>query len=197
MLFATLLCCFAMSAQRNVYSFTVEDLEGQPQSLRAYKGMVLLVVNTATRCGFTPQYEELQALYEKFAALGFEILDFPCNQLGEQAPGSNEDIHSFCAATFNITFPQFGKIDVNGPSASPLFTYLKAKQGFGGFDLSDKMGALLDGMLRKADPAYDKKPDVKWNFTKFLVNKKGKVVRRFEPSAPMAEVEAAVSALLK
>ena len=179
-------------AQRNVYKFSVTDMEGGVQKLSQYKGKVLLIVNTATRCGFTPQYEELQALYDRYQTEGLEILDFPCNQFGEQAPGSIREIHEFCSATFNIMFPQFEKVDVNGDAASPLFTYLKKKQGFRGFDTSERMGSLLDGMLRGQDAEYHKKPDIKWNFTKFLVDRKGRVVRRFEPTESISDVEQAV-----
>ena len=128
-----------VSAQ-SIYDFKVKDDMGNDVSLADYKGKVLLIVNTATRCGFTPQYDELEALYEKYHADGFEILDFPCNQFGEQAPGTIEEIHQFCTANFNIKFPQYDKIDVNGANESPLFTYLKAQKGFGGFDLHQVPG---------------------------------------------------------
>ena len=128
-----------VSAQ-GIYDFTVKDDLGKDVSLADYKGKFLLIVNTATRCGFTPQYNELEALYEKYHADGLEILDFPCNQFGEQAPGTIKEIHQFCTANFNIKFPQFDKIDVNGANESPLFTYLKAQKGFGGFDLNDQRG---------------------------------------------------------
>ena len=180
------------SAQTSVYDFKVKDDAGKEVSLSDYKGKVLLIVNTATRCGFTPQYKELEALYEKFHAEGLEILDFPCNQFGEQAPGTIQEIHQFCTANFNIQFPQFDKIDVNGPEESPLYTYLKAQKGFGGFDLNDKTGKMMDGMLRKRDADFDKKSDIKWNFTKFLVNRDGKVLKRYEPTDKMSVIEADV-----
>ena len=146
----------SMSAQ-GIYDISVKDDLGNDVSLADYKGKVLLIVNTATRCGFTPQYDELEALYEKYHAQGFEILDFPCNQFGEQAPGTIEEIHQFCTMNFNIKFPQFDKIDVNGANESPLFTYLKAQKGFGGFDLNDQRGKFMDEMLRKQDADYDKR----------------------------------------
>ena len=186
-----MLCMLAATAQ-SIYQLKVKDDAGQDVQLAQYEGKVLLIVNTATRCGFTPQYKELEALYEKYRAQGFEILDFPCNQFGEQAPGSIQEIHQFCTANFDIQFTQFDKIDVNGPDESPLFTYLKAQQGFGGFDLNDRLGKLLDEMMRKQDADYDKKPSIKWNFTKFLISRDGRVVRRFEPTDKMADVEAAV-----
>ncbi len=180
-----------ISAQ-SIYDYKVKDDMGEDVSLADYKGKVLLIVNTATRCGFTPQYDELEALYEKYHADGFEILDFPCNQFGEQAPGTIEEIHQFCTANFNIKFPQFDKIDVNGASESPLFTYLKAQKGFGGFDLNDQRGKFMDEMLRKRDADYDKKSDIKWNFTKFLVSRDGRVVKRYEPTDKMTDIDAAI-----
>ncbi len=178
-----------LSAQ-SIYDFTVKDDTGKELSLSRYKGNVLLIVNTATRCGFTPQYNELEALYEKYHADGLEILDFPCNQFGEQAPGSIEEIHQFCTLNYDIRFPQFDKIEVNGVHAHPLYPYLKSRQGFHGFNLNDKMGKLLDDMLRKQDANYDKIPDIKWNFTKFLVSRDGRVVRRYEPTEAIGDIEA-------
>ncbi len=178
------------------YDIKVTNDAGQEVSLSDYRGQVLLIVNTATRCGFTPQYEELEALYEKYHAAGLEILDFPCNQFGQQAPGTISEIHQFCTANFNIQFPQFDKIDVNGPNASPLFTFLKAQQGFGGFDSADERGNFMDQMLRRQDADYDKKADIKWNFTKYLVSRDGRVVRRFEPTDKMSDVEMAIEAEL-
>ena len=184
-------------AAGSIYDFTVKNRKGANVSLADYKGKVLLIVNTATRCGFTPQYDELEAIYESYRDRGFDILDFPCNQFGEQAPGSNEEIHDFCTMNFNIKFPQFGKIDVNGENESPLYTYLKAQKGFEGFDMEDKLGPLLDQMLSKADPDYAKKPSIKWNFTKFLINRNGKVVKRYEPTHKMSLVSDDVKALVE
>lgn len=178
------------TSAQGIYDFMVKDGNRKDVSLADYKGRVLLIVNTATRCGFTPQYTELEALYKKYRTAGLEILDFPCNQFGEQAPGTIEEIHQFCTANYDIEFPQFDKIDVNGPEASPLFTYLKQQQGFKGFDTSEQMGKLLDGMMRKRDPDYDKNPDVKWNFTKFLVARDGRIVKRYEPTEKIADIEA-------
>jgi len=173
----------------NIYQFSVKDAQNQDVSLSTYRGKVLLIVNTATKCGFTPQYAELQTLYEKYHDQGFEVLDFPCNQFGEQAPGSQEEIHEFCTSNFNITFPQFLKLEVNGENESPLFTYLKQKQGFQGFDLNDPIGKILDEMMSKQDPNYAQSPSIKWNFTKFLISRKGEVICRFEPTTPISEVE--------
>ena len=151
-----------LSAQ-NIYDFSVKDDAGKDVSLAEYKGKVLLIVNTATRCGFTPQYKDLEPLYQKYQAEGFEILDFPCNQFGQQAPGTIQEIHSFCTANFDIHFPQFDKIDVNGENAHPLYTWLKAQAGGG---------------------------DIKWNFTKFLVGRDGKVIKRYESRDQIAAIEA-------
>ena len=183
------MCVLTLSAQ-GIYDFKVKDDVGKDVSLADYKGKVLLIVNTATRYGFTPQYKELEALYEKYRSEGLEILDFPCNQFGEQAPGTIQEIHQFCSANFDIQFPQFDKIEVNGASESPLYTYLKSQKGFSGFDTNDQRGKMMDGMLRKKDADYDKKSDIKWNFTKFLVSRDGRVVKRYEPTDKISDIEA-------
>ena len=177
------------TAKTKIYKITVKDGEGQEVKMKQYKGKVLLIVNTATRCGFTPQYTELENIYEKYHGQGLEILDFPCNQFGQQAPGTNAEIHNFCTANFNIQFDQFDKIDVNGPEASPLFTFLKSQQGFSGFDTNDRRGKAMHEMMLKRDKDYAQKSDIKWNFTKFLVDRKGRVVKRFEPTDKMEDVE--------
>ncbi len=187
--FIAMMAVATMTAQ-NVYDYQVTDDAGKTVSLSDYKGKVLLIVNTATKCGFTPQYKELEALYEKYRAQGLEILDFPCNQFGQQAPGTIAQIHEFCTANFDIQFPQFDKIEVNGANEHPLYTYLKSQQGFGGFDVTDKRGKMMDGMLRKKDADYDKKTDIKWNFTKFLVSSNGQVLKRYEPTEAMSKIEA-------
>ena len=156
-----MLSVLILSAQ-SIYDFKVKNDVGQEISLSDYKGKMLLIVNTATRCGFTPQYKELEPLYQKYQAQGFEILDFPCNQFGQQAPGTIQEIHQFCTANFNIHFPQFDKIDVNGENAHPLYTWLKAQAGGG---------------------------DIKWNFTKFLVGRDGKVIKRYESRDQIATID--------
>lgn len=198
LLICSLLAFLSLSnaSAQTVYDFKVTNDEGKEVSLSDYKGKVMIIVNTATRCGFTPQYKELEELYQKYSQSGLEILDFPCNQFGQQAPGSIEEIHNFCTANFNIHFPQFDKIDVNGDNAHPLFTYLKSKQAFGGFDLNERLGKLLDDMMRKKDPEFDKNPDIKWNFTKFLIDRQGNVIKRFEPTDKMADVELEIAKAL-
>ena len=181
---------------KTVYDFSVLNKKGEEVSLKQYEGKVLLIVNTASRCGFTPQYEELEAMYERLSGEGFEILDFPCNQFGNQSPESDEETTEFCSLNYGTKFPQFKKCEVNGENEIALYTFLKSQKGFEGFDLNSKLGPLLDKMMREADADYDKKPDVKWNFTKFLVNRKGEVVARFEPTHSMEDVEAQVKALL-
>ena len=176
---------------KTVYDFTVKDRKGNDVSLKEYANEVLLIVNTATKCGFTPQYEELEKLYKEKHADGFEILDFPCNQFGEQAPGTAQEIHAFCTDKYDIHFPQFDKIDVNGEHAAPLFTYLKSRQGFAGFGKGMK-AKMMDMMLKRKDADYAKQSDIKWNFTKFLIDREGKVVARFEPTHKMSDVEQAI-----
>ena len=192
---AAALCLAASLNAQGIYDFKVKDMEGNDVSLSQYKGKVLLIVNTATKCGFTPQYEELQKLYDKFKDKGLVILDFPCNQFGEQAPGSITSIHEFCTEKYNTTFPQFDKVDVNGDDQSPLFKFLKSKQGFKGFGNGDS-ASFMDEMLKKQDPDYASKSDIKWNFTKFLVDRNGNVVARFEPTVSMNFVSTVVSSKL-
>ena len=183
-------------AQKNVYKFSVKDGNEHTVKLKDYKGKVLLIVNTATKCGFTPQYEALQKLYETYKNQGLVILDFPCNQFGAQAPGSFRDIHTFCTGNYGTTFPQFAKINVNGRNESPLYTYLKAQQPFKGFNMNNNIGKFLDEKFRAENPDYAKDPSIKWNFTKFLVNRNGEVVARFEPTVDLKEVQKAVEAEL-
>ena len=156
----------------SIYDFNVKDAEGNMVDLTQYKGKVLLIVNTATGCGFTPQYEGLQDLYEKYQGQGLEILDFPCNQFGGQAPGSEEEIVDFCQSRYGVTFKQFAKVEVNGEREEPLFTYLKNQKG---------------GVMGK---------NIKWNFTKFLVDASGKVVDRFAPTTTPDKIEEAINKLL-
>ena len=165
--------------------------------MKEYANEVLLIVNTATKCGFTPQYEELEKLYEKYRSQQFVVLDFPCNQFGQQAPGTDESIHEFCKVNFGTEFPRFKKVKVTGPDAEPLFKYLQEQKGFAGWDMEHPIAHILDDMLSKEDPDYKQKNDIKWNFTKFLVDKKGLVVARFEPTEKMENIAAKIEELLK
>ena len=182
---------------RTVYDFSVKDRKGKMVSLKEYANEVLLIVNTATRCGFTPQYEELEQLYEKYHQQGFEVLDFPCNQFGQQAPGTDESIHNFCKLTYGTEFSRFKKVKVNGDDAEPLFKFLKEQRGFAGWDESHPIYPALHEALSAADPDYQSKPDIKWNFTKFLINKKGQVVARFEPTTQFSIIAEEIEKWLK
>lgn len=181
---------------KTIYDFTVRGRKGEAVSLKEYAGEVLLIVNTATKCGFTPQYEELEKLYSTYRKDGFVVLDFPCNQFGQQAPGTDESIHEFCKLNFGTEFPRFKKVKVNGEDTDPLFEFLKEKKGFAGWDMEHPIAHVLDEMLSKNDPDYKEKPDIKWNFTKFLINKKGQVVERYEPTTKIEVIEEAVKRLL-
>ena len=156
----------------SIYDYKALSYKGEEVSLNEYKGKVLLVVNTATKCGFTPQYDELEALYAKYKDQGFVILDFPCNQFFRQAPGTDEEIHNACVLRFNIAFPQFAKIDVNGKNEHPLYTFLKE------------------------NCPINQGKKIKWNFTKFLVDREGNVVNRFEPTVKPNEFEEDIQKLL-
>ena len=180
---------------KTVYDFTVKDRKGNDVSLSEYRGKVLLIVNTATGCGFTPHYEPLEAMYKEMRDQGLEILDFPCNQFANQAPGDEEEIHTFCTMKFGTEFHQFKKIDVNGESADPLFAYLATEKPFQGFGKGLKMAA-LSKFADMNNKAFGDKAYIKWNFTKFLVNRDGQVVARFEPTVDMDEVKKAVAAAL-
>ena len=178
----------------SVYEFSVKARDGSDVPLSDYKGKVLLIVNTATECGFTSQYKELEGLYEKYGPKGLEILDFPCDQFNHQAPGTDDEIHDFCTGRFGITFPQFSKVDVVGKNAIPLFRWLSDNTTFEGFGKSPKALALSIA-VRRNDQDYKDSSDVKWNFTKFLVDREGYVVDRFEPT-DMRRLEGAIERYL-
>lgn len=176
----------------NVYDFTVKDRRGEEAALAQYRGKVLLIVNTATKCGLTPQYDALQALYETYRDRGFEILDFPCNQFLEQAPGTDEEIHEFCTLNFNTTFPRFSKIDVNGETAAPLYVWLKAQAPL---DEGDAQAAEFEKKVKQYTP--DNVPgDIKWNFGKFLIDRSGNVAARFSPAVAPEKLSEKIEALL-
>lgn len=158
---------------KSVYDFRVKTIDGKEQSLDAYKGKVLLIVNTASECGYTPQYTGLQELYSKYSKQGFEVLGFPCNQFGGQEPGTNEEIKSFCTSYYSVTFPMFAKIEVNGENADPLYKYLKSEQ----------TGLITD--------------DIKWNFTKFLIDKNGRPVDRYGSATTPETISKDIEKLLK
>ncbi len=189
-------CGCSCNTRKNLYDFEVMAQGGKPIKLDKFKGKVVLIVNTASKCGFTPQYADLEALYKKYHTKGLEILDFPCNQFGGQSPESDAETTEFCQLNYGTEFPQMKKSEVNGANELPLYKWLKSEQGFKGFDKGHRLSEILDTKLREADADYDKKPDIKWNFTKFLINRQGEVVARFEPTADMARVEEAIEKLL-
>lgn len=168
-MFFQILLNFKKRFYMNIYDFKVKAMNGDEVSISNYKGKVLLIVNTATGCGFTPQYKGLQELYTKYKDKGFEILDFPCNQFMGQAPGTEEEIHKFCTGRFGITFPQFAKVEVNGKNEEPLFKYIKNE---------------AKGMIGS---------NIKWNFTKFLVDREGKVLKRFAPAETPEKIDSYVA----
>lgn len=178
----------------SIYDIKVKDSKGEDVSLEKFKGKVMLIVNTATGCGFTPQYTGLEKLYEKYNEKGFEVLDFPCNQFGNQAPGSDEEIHEFCTLKYNTKFEQFKKVDVNGENESELFKFLKEQKGFEG--IPGLEGKMLTPVLKKMDPDYKNNNNIKWNFTKFLVDKEGNVVARYEPTIKPEKIEEDIIKLL-
>ena len=180
----------------SIYDYTVTKTDGSELSLSDYKGKVMLIVNTATGCGFTPHYAPIEKMYEDFHDKGLEVIDVPCNQFAGQTPGTDEEIHEFCTLKYKTQFPQMKKSNVNGPDAIPLFKYLKSQKGFEGFGKGPKALA-MNMLLKKIDKDFKNNPEIKWNFTKFIVNRKGEVVARFEPTASMNDVRACVEALIK
>ena len=171
----------------NFYDLTVTAADGREVSMKDYEGKVVMVVNTATGCGFTPHYAPIEEMYEKYHDQGFEVIDVPCNQFAGQAPESDEEIHEFCTLKYNTQFPQMKKSDINGENAIPLFTYLKEQKGFEGFGKGPK-ALVMAAMLKKIDKDYKNNPDIKWNFTKFIVDREGNVIARFEPTVDMKTV---------
>ena len=178
----------------SIYDYTVKDRKGNDISISNFKGKVLLIVNTATGCGFTPQYEGIEKLYKEYHERGFEVLDFPCNQFGNQAPGSDDEIHEFCTLKYNTTFDQFAKIDVNGENESPLYTFLKEKMP------TEEVTGLKNKMTMKAieklSSTAKKENDIKWNFTKFLVDREGNVIKRFTPTDTPEQIEESIKDII-
>ena len=179
----------------SIYDFTVKTRKDEDFSLGALQGKVLLIVNTATGCGFTPQYEALENLYEAYHDKGLEVLDFPCNQFGHQAPGEDEEIHQFCTGKYKTQFDQFKKIDVNGETELPLYGYLKAEGPTEEAPKGLKNKAAMK-MIAGISKTCVKENDIKWNFTKFLVDRSGKIVKRYGPTSDPAEFKAEIEALL-
>jgi glutathione peroxidase len=166
----------------SIYDFNAISIDGEEKSLEEYKGKVLIIVNTASKCGFTPQYDDLQKIYDKYRSQGFEVLGFPCNQFAGQEPENNSGVKNFCEINYGVNFPLFEKIDVRGKTAHPLFRYLTENTTFNGFDMEQSSSRMLNSFLQESFPEYLLGDSIKWNFTKFLVDKKGNVVSRFEPT---------------
>lgn len=177
------------------YDQSIMATNGEEVSMKDFEGKVVMVVNTATGCGFTPQYKDIEEIYEKYHDQGFEVVDVPCNQFAGQTPGNDEEIHEFCTLKYNTQFPQMKKTDVNGDTACELFKYLKSQKSFEGFGKGPKAMA-MSAMLSKIDKDYKNNPEIKWNFTKFIIDRKGEVVARFEPTASMKDVEKCVGSLI-
>ena len=182
----------------SIYDYSFKTRKGQEISMADYKGKVLLIVNVASQCGLTPQYQGLEALYEKYKDQGLEILAFPCNQFLGQEPGTNEEIQSFCSLNYNVTFPLFDKIDVNGEAESPLYTYLKKQAPFKGYpEGAEEFAAQLDQIHQKTGTGFDQGDAIRWNFGKFLVSKDGKTILRFEPMVTPDMMEEAIQKMLE
>ena len=192
---ATICAIACTSNKTTICDFTAETGSGELLNFSQYKGDVLLIVNTASKCGFTPQYDGLEALYQKYAPKGFVVIGFPCDQFGHQEPGTNAEIEEFCRLNHGVTFPLMAKSDVNGENANEVFKWLYSEKPFAGFGDSET-GKFMDGMLSKANPDYASNPDIKWNFTKFLIDRKGRVVARFEPVVTPEQIVPEIEALL-
>ena len=177
------------------YDQTVTTAAGEELSMKNFEGKVVMVVNTATGCGFTPHYKVIEEMYEKYHEKGFEVVDVPCNQFAGQTPGTDDEIHEFCTLKYNTQFPQMKKSDVNGETAIPLFKYLKEQKGFEGFGKGPKALA-MSALLKKMDKDYKNNAEIKWNFTKFVIDREGNVVARFEPTVKMETIDKFVEGLL-
>lgn len=179
-----------------IYDFSVQTMQGTEKSLADYQGKVVLIVNTASKCGFTPQYDELQQLYLKYKDQGLEILGFPCNQFAEQEPGTNSEVQQFCKVNFGVTFPLFAKVDVRGDQAIPLYQYLTSQKGFKGFDMNHPVAKPLLEALQTNFPEILEGDGIKWNFTKFLIDRQGNVIDRFEPTTTPLSIAGEIEKLL-
>lgn len=181
----------------SVHRFEADRINNKSVSLESYKGKVLLIVNTASKCKFTPQFDDLQKLYEQHKDNNFEILGFPCNQFGEQEPGGNEEAAAFCKLNYGVSFPIFAKVNVNGPEEQPLFQYLKNQAPFRGFDESNFNEKLLKMMIFDKNPEWLVGNEIKWNFTKFLIDQEGRVIKRYEPTDEFSAISADIAKLVQ
>jgi glutathione peroxidase len=180
----------------SIYQFQATKSSGEQVPLQQYAGKTVLIVNTASKCQFTPQFDELQRIYERYAKEDFVILGFPCNQFAEQEPGTGDEAAAFCRINYGVTFPIFGKLDVNGEEADPLFSFLKQEAPFQGFDMSNIQAKLLKLMISDKNPEWLVGDAIKWNFTKFLINSDGQVVHRYEPTDDMEEIDREIQRLI-
>lgn len=180
----------------SIYDFKVKNIDGEEVSLEEFKGKVIIIVNTASKCGFTPQFADLEKLYEKYNDKGLVILGFPSNQFLEQEPGSNSDVKSFCMLNYGVNFPMFEKVDVRGKNALPLFNFLTVAKGFRGFDLTKPQEKLLHSITSENYPEYLVDDSIKWNFTKFLIDRSGNIVERFESVVDPISMEESIKSLL-
>ena len=181
--------------ETRIYDFKALNNKGAEVDFAQYEGKVLLIVNTASKCGFTPQYDALEELWKKYADKGLQVIGFPCDQFGHQEPGSDEEISEFCRINHGVTFPLMKKIEVNGPDAHPIYKYLKSQKGFQGFGKGMK-AKMMELPMKKTDPGYKDSPEIKWNFTKFLISRDGSRIERFAPTIPMETVEKAIEEML-
>ncbi|RIX48722.1 glutathione peroxidase [Paenibacillus nanensis] len=181
----------------SIYHYSATAMNGKDVSLGEYRGQVVLIVNVASRCGFTFQYKDLQTLYEKYKDRGFTILGFPCNQFADQEPDSNEKVQAFCTLNYGVSFPMFQKVNVRDHEAHPLFTYLAGSKSFAGFDETHSAAKILLALIQEKVPHYMEGDSIKWNFTKFLVGRDGNVLERFESTADPFELEPAIEAALQ
>lgn len=181
--------------EKSIYDFKMSDLEGEQIDFSQYKGKVILIVNTASQCGLTPQYEGLEKLYEEYKDKGLVILGFPCNQFLGQEPGDAKEIRSVCLKNYGVTFPMFEKIDVNGKNEAPLYTFLKKKAPFKGYP-NEEFGKQLDEIHKKTGSGFEKGDNIRWNFGKFLISKDGKTIKRFEPMVEPKELEKEIIKML-
>lgn len=180
-----------------IYDFTVTRANGERFPLYHYEGKPVLIVNTASKCKYTPQFDDLQKLYDEYKERGLQVIGFPCNQFAEQEPGSSQEAESFCQINYGVQFPMFSKVDVNGEQAHPLYDFLKKSGPFAGFDESDSNGKLLKLMIADKAPHWLHGDAIKWNFTKFLIDREGRVIRRFEPVDAVDKLKASIEELLR
>ncbi|MFD1887113.1 glutathione peroxidase [Paenibacillus wenxiniae] len=180
----------------SVYQYSAKAMNGRDISLENYRGKVILIVNTASQCGFTFQYEDLQRLYDRYKEKGFVVLGFPSNQFADQEPDGNDQINAFCTLNYGVSFPMFQKVDVRDKHAHPLFTYLANSKPFEGFDTTHSVAKILLPLLHERHPEYLPGDSIKWNFTKFLIDRDGQVIRRFESTTDPLDMEQDIEALL-